>query len=81
MGNRPEDGYAVLRFDFYDDLSAASIREDPGVHVTVKEILPTLEEAQREVERLTALNEGKDCVYFFQFTRVFPDGRHVRVDY
>jgi hypothetical protein len=43
--------------------------------VTVKELLPTLEDAEQEVERLNTLNADKGCVYFAQMTRFFADGR------
>ena len=38
--------------------------------VTVKEIVKTQEEAQREVERLNEINQGKGCTYFWQVTRL-----------
>ena len=44
-------------------------------HVAVKEILPRLDEAEREVERLNRLNSVKGCRYFWQATRFFPNGR------
>jgi hypothetical protein len=47
---------------------------DPA-RVTVKEILPTLEEAEAEVARLNRLNADKGSVYFWQTTRYFPAGR------
>jgi hypothetical protein len=59
--------FAVLRIDDY-----ISSLEDA---VTVKEVLPTKDEAQREVERLNKLNASKRSRYFCQVTRYFPDGR------
>jgi len=57
----------------------AVVRVDHARHVeeaiTVKEILPTLEEAVREVERLNRLNQDKGAHYFWQATRYFPSGR------
>jgi hypothetical protein len=41
----------------------------------VKEILPTWEEAVREVERLNSLNADKRCIYFPSLARYFPHGR------
>lgn len=45
--------------------------------ITIKEILPTLEEALREVERLNKLQASKRCHYFCQQTRYYPDGRGI----
>jgi hypothetical protein len=59
--------FAVLRIDL--DIR---LLEDA---LTVKEILPTSDEAQREVERLNKLNASKRAKYFWQVTRYFPDGR------
>ena len=58
--------YAVVRVD--DSQST----EDA---ITVKEILPTMEEAAQEAERLNALNSDKGARYFWQATRYFPEGR------
>jgi hypothetical protein len=66
--------FAVVRFDLES--------RDPELAVTVKEVVPTLEEAQIEVARLNELVEGKSRVrYFWQATRFFPEGRHVEVGY
>lgn len=43
--------------------------------VSVVEVLPTLEEAAAEVERLNALNKHKGVRYFWSTTRYYPDGR------
>ncbi|MEZ4240512.1 MAG: hypothetical protein R3F59_31030 [Myxococcota bacterium] len=40
----------------------------------MKEVVLTVDEAIREVERLNALAEGKDCRYLWTGTRLFPDG-------
>jgi len=57
----------------------AVVRVDDACHVeaaiTVKEILPTMEEAVKEVERLNKLNQDKGAYYFWQATRYFPLGR------
>ena len=60
--------YAVVRVDLY-------LEKPIPNGITVKEILPTLEEAKKEVERLMALNKDKNVLYFWQTTRFFPDGR------
>lgn len=61
--------YAVVRIDEY--LSGADA-------ITVKEILPTLEQAEREVERLNRLNRDKGSYYFWQATRYFPEGNELK---
>ena len=43
--------------------------------VTVKEVVRSQEVAEAEVARLNALNEGKGVRYFWQTTRLFPEGR------
>jgi hypothetical protein len=48
----------------------------PSDHaITIKEILPSEEEAAREVERLNSLNSGKGCEYSFQSAKYYPAGR------
>lgn len=58
--------YAVIRLD-----SRTIEWEEPGSAVTVKAIHPTMEMAQKEVERLNELakTRGIDCLYFWQLTR------------
>lgn len=64
--------YAVVRYT----ASAESL----DFRVVVKEVVPTLEEAEVEVARLSRLVAGdEDVVYFAQPTRFFPEGRHVQV--
>jgi hypothetical protein len=60
--------YAIVRLD----LDVAT----PDLAVAIKEVVPTLQEAEAEVQRLNQLNAGKDCRYFWRATRYFPDGRH-----
>ena len=60
--------YAVVRID--EHLSGADA-------ITVKEILPTMEQAEREVERLNRLNSDKGSYYFWHATRYFPQGREL----
>jgi hypothetical protein len=46
--------------------------------ITVKEVLPSKEEAEREVERLQRLPDKPEGVtYFFQYTRYYPEGRSI----
>lgn len=65
--------YAIVRLDDY--LGPETSLQG---RVTVKEILPSLEEAEREVARLNALAEGREVSYFWQYTRFFPEGRGIR---
>ena len=58
--------FAIIRLDDYSNI------EDG---ITVKEVVPTLEEAIREVERLNGLNADKGSRYFWRTTRFFPQGR------
>jgi len=60
--------YVVIRVDEYESIS----REDG---IRIKEILPTLEEAVEEVERLNKLNAGTRSHYFWRLGRYFPQGR------
>jgi hypothetical protein len=81
MSDKQKEGYAVIRIDFLVELTEGAIREEPDLFVTVKEVVPTQDEAQREVQRLNELNAEKSCIYFSQSTRVFPDGRGVQRGY
>lgn len=71
----------MIRIDFHVELTERAIREEPDLFVTIKEVVPTQDEAQREVQRLNELNAEKSCIYFSQFTRVFADGRGVQRGY
>jgi hypothetical protein len=64
---RFEHAYAVVRVDLFqgDDVEWNN-------RVTVKSIEWTREAAEREAERLNRVNNGKQCVYFAQTTRVAP---------
>jgi hypothetical protein len=71
--------YAVMRADF--TLPATGVDQERaldgplGFRVVIKEVLPTIAEAIAEVKRLNDLNGDQHCVYFWQGTRWFPDGR------
>ena len=57
--------FAVIRVDkFLADVSP------PVNTITVKEVVLTQEEAESEVRRLSAINSDKDCLYFWQMTRL-----------
>ena len=61
--------YAVIRIDgFLSD-------DTPLEHrVVVKEIVSSLEPAQAEVQRLDELSSDQRMAYFWQTTRLYPDG-------
>ena len=61
--------YAVVRIEDGESLEVA---------ITVVEILPTMDQAIQETERLNKLNNDKGARYFWQATRYFPDGRSVK---
>ena len=61
-----EHVYAIVRFD-----RAMQSWENS---FTVKEIVRTQDIAESEVKRLNELNADKDCLYFWQTTRLFPFG-------
>ena len=67
---RPVAVYAVVRLDRF---------LDPGAPVeemlTIKEVLPSLSEAEEEVRRLAGLAQDDGVLYFVCFTRWFPKGR------
>lgn len=70
--NRPRkiQVYAVVRLDlFLENLENPERLEQA---VSVKEVVPTVQEAEAEVQRL---NSDKDVRYFWQATRYFPDRR------
>lgn len=64
--------FAVIRIDDFD-----TVVDKANIHlrITVKEILPTQQDAVAEVERLNGLNEGSEAHYFWQATRYYPNGR------
>ena len=70
--------YAVLRLDLPRDEEQDSLRTRPGDFITVKELLPTEDEAVREVARLTALNAHTGAIYFVQIGRLYLEGRNLR---
>lgn len=60
--------FAILRIELDEAL--------PEQAVFVKEIVPTVEEAEAEVKRLNQLNADKNCRYIYRTTRFFPNGLH-----
>ena len=76
--------YAIVRVDADSALQPGS--DGPGIGaerlrgvelrgITVTSVVPTLEEAAAEVDRLNALNADKGATYFWMATRYYPDGR------
>lgn len=82
MADNASEAYAVVRLDLYQEpLTAQTLRDNPDIFVRVKEVVPTLEEAQAEVERLNALHPDEGTLYFWQGTRLFPEGRNAQRGY
>ena len=66
-GRKPsEHVYAIVRFD--RDMQSWENS------FTVKEIVRTQDIAESEVKRLNEVNADKNCLYFWQTTRLFPFG-------
>ena len=63
--------FVVARLDKY----LASSANEPGEYITIKEVLPSEEEAVLEVERLNAGSNRSESVYFFQCAKYFAQGR------
>lgn len=73
-GSNAERVYVVVRVDGVPPGS------DPGLALTVVEVLPDEHEASVEVDRLNALNRDKGAKYSFQAARWYPAGRSVAGD-
>ena len=78
--DKHQTAYAVVRID-YDYPPQNHFLQDLGpsisfdqYDVTVKEVVTSDEEAEREVKRLNQLNANKYCWYFWTGTRYFKDG-------
>lgn len=67
--NRKTEAHAVVRYDVYiADIADA---------ISIVAVVPTRDEAEAEVERLTAVNADKGSRYFWVPTRYYPEGRGV----
>lgn len=71
--------FAVVRVDTQEGSGSEDSSVGPNITVgpysiTIKEIVATREEAQREVVRLNTLNGPKGCRYYWQGARHFPAG-------
>ena len=53
-----------------DPMPQGGMPENAGDRVTVKEIWWTVDEAEAEVDRLNALADDEESLYFWQHTRV-----------
>jgi hypothetical protein len=67
--------YAILRHDGFHGADAP-----PQITVTVKEIVASLELAESEVARLNGLREQSDIQYWWQRTRMYPEGTAAGID-
>jgi len=67
-----QDWFAVVRFDPW---GVGTSDFDPSLSYTIKELLPTYEEAQHEVERLIQLRPDTESKYFSVHVKVYPEGR------
>lgn len=56
-----DQAFAVLRLDSY---------ANGTYNLTIKEIVWSLDEAEKEIKRLAEINGHKGCTYFWQPTRV-----------
>jgi hypothetical protein len=65
-----EGAYAILRFDGFQHLNTR-----PELATTVKETVRSQDLAEAEVARLNTLNAEKGVRYWWQYTRLFPEGR------
>jgi hypothetical protein len=65
MSRKKQPIYAVVRVDKFLPASAAWTNR-----VTVKEVVTTQKLAEEEVARLSKLQGGSDCEYFWQTTRL-----------
>jgi len=61
--------FAVVRHNLSRD------RNDIGNAVTIVAVVPTADEAKREVERLSRVNANKRVEYFWQSARYYSEGR------
>ena len=70
-----DEVFAILRWDGFHGPNTA-----PQVLVTVKEVVRSQALAEAEVARLSALNEAKGMHYWWEATRLFPEGRSAGSD-
>lgn len=70
-----QEVYAIVRLDRFhgDEMPLEDL-------FTVKEIVPTVDEAEREVQRLNALKPDGGSLYFWRYSRFYPGGRELSDD-
>ena len=72
--------WAVVRLDV---APIERVLKEPRLFITIKEVVPTVEEADSEVARLNELGPAQSgaTVYFAARARYFPEGRDVQRGY
>lgn len=77
MERTPTWLYVFVVYRIEPELAQATELDGLNTHITIKEVLPTEDKANAEVERLNKLNADKGVRYFFQNARYYPTGRTV----
>ncbi len=73
MRSKGTQVFAVMRIELPPPAPEALV-DAPRFFVSVKEVLPTAEEAEQEAQRLNGVNAGK-ALYYTQITRFYAEGR------
>ena len=68
MSGEKTQVFAIIRVDKFHDESVKLENK-----ITAVKIVRRQELAQQEVGRLNQLNTAKDCIYFWQATRLSPE--------
>ena len=71
----PDEKYQVFAVIRIDRIGETIDRENASLRVTVKEVLPSQEDAAAEASRLNTLNGHHGAYYFWEATRYYPSGR------
>ncbi len=66
------DYFAVIRVDLPIETDDPN---DLRNSITIKEALPTVEEAMHEVNRLNELHRQRSCIYIWNKVKVISEGR------
>jgi hypothetical protein len=76
-----QTAFAIVRVDEFssDKPTNDTAKSGPEIRIgkyeiKVKEVVLSLEEAERETKRLNEVNKDKQCHYFWQSTHLFLDG-------
>jgi hypothetical protein len=71
MTHKGHEGvYAILRYDAFHGEGSP-----PEVSITVKEIVRSKDLAEAEIARLNGINGEENVRYWWQYTRLFPQGQ------